>query len=328
MAANEISLQEPLTFETAAEHATKNVPVTGPAALAGELRRALEAKRYDCAVSVAVCEEGRLAGMLRIEDLFAAPADTAVAELMDADPPVVGPGVDQEVAAWRAVQHGESALAVVDGEGRFVGVIPPQRLLGVLLAEHEEDLARLGGFLRGTSSARMASEEAVARRLWHRLPWLMLGLLGALFAAGIVGSFEEQLQKNVVLAFFIPSVVYLADAVGTQTEALVIRGLSVGVSFGQVLRRELVTGLLVVLALAGAFFPVALWRWEDGDVAIAVAIALFAACSVATLVAMALPWTFQRLGADPAFGSGPLATVIQDLLSIVIYFAVALAIVG
>lgn len=56
--------------------------------------------------------------------------------------------------------------------------------------------------------------------------------------------------------------------------------------------------------------------------------ALFAACSTATLVAMALPWLFSRMGADPAFGSGPLATVVQDLLSLLIYFAVAAVVVG
>jgi len=53
-----------------------------------------------------------------------------------------------------------------------------------------------------------------------------------------------------------------------------------------------------------------------------VALALFASCPIATLVAMALPWLFQRLGADPAFGSGPLATVIQDLLWIAVYLAI------
>jgi magnesium transporter len=58
-------------------------------------------------------------------------------------------------------------------------------------------------------------------------------------------------------------------------------------------------------------------------VVVAVAIAIFAACSTATLVAMTLPWVLSRLGSDPAFGSGPLATVIQDLLSLVIYFWVA-----
>jgi magnesium transporter len=68
--------------------------------------------------------------------------------------------------------------------------------------------------------------------------------------------------------------------------------------------------------------------WDDGDVILAAAIALFAACSTATVVAMALPWLLNRLGRDPAFGSGPLATVVQDLLSLVIYFAVASLIVG
>jgi magnesium transporter len=61
------------------------------------------------------------------------------------------------------------------------------------------------------------------------LPWLFLGLLGAIIAADIVGAFERRLEEHVLLAFFIPGIVYLADAVGTQTEALVIRGLSVGV---------------------------------------------------------------------------------------------------
>ena len=57
--------------------------------------------------------------------------------------------------------------------------------------------------------------------------------------------------------------------------------------------------------------------------AVAVALALLASCSIAALVAMVLPWAFQRLGSDPAFGSGPVCTVIQDLLSIVVYFAIA-----
>ncbi|HMG31988.1 MAG TPA: magnesium transporter, partial [Jiangellaceae bacterium] len=60
---------------------------------------------------------------------------------------------------------------------------------------------------------------------------------------------------------------------------------------------------------------------------ISVALALLAACSIATAIAMALPWAFNRLGKDPAFGSGPLATVIQDLLSIAIYLLIARAIV-
>jgi hypothetical protein len=67
----------------------------------------------------------------------------------------------------------------------------------VLLAEHEEDLTRLGGFLKSTSAARGTSEEPVRRRLWHRLPWLVLGLCGALIAAEMVAQFEDLLRVQV-----------------------------------------------------------------------------------------------------------------------------------
>jgi magnesium transporter len=84
----------------------------------------------------------------------------------------------------------------------------------------------------------------------------------------------------------------------------------------------------VIGALLGSlFFPFALAVWGDARVAAAVAISLAISCSIATLVAMALPYVLARLGRDPAYGSGPLATVIQDLLSIVAYFAVAVALV-
>jgi magnesium transporter len=87
--------------------------------------------------------------------------------------------------------------------------------------------------------------------------------------------------------------------------------------------REIVTGLAIGVAVAIAFLLFALVAWGDERVAVAVALALLASCSIATIVAMVLPWAFQRLGTDPAFGSGPLATVIQDLLSILVYFAIA-----
>jgi magnesium transporter len=196
-------------------------------------------------------------------------------------------------------------------------------MLRVLRAEHDEDLARMGGLVAGSKRARHAVEEEVPRRLWHRLPWLIVGLLGAMGSAVIVGAFEEQLETKVLLAFFIPAVVYMADAVGTQTEALIIRGLSAGVAVREVARRELLTGLVIGVAIGAVFLPFALLGWGDGRVALAVGLALVASCSIATAVAMALPWAFQRLGADPAFGSGPLATVIQDLLSISVYLAIA-----
>jgi magnesium transporter len=196
------------------------------------------------------------------------------------------------------------------------------------LTEHDEDLARLGGYLGSTSAARTASEESVRRRYWHRLPWLIVGLLGAIVAAEVIAASEARLKATVLLTFFLPGLVYLADAVGTQTETVIVRGLSVGVPIGRVVRLELTTGLLVGLTLAAVFVPIASLRWGAYDVIAAVAIAMVAACSIATAVAMALPALLRRFGLDPAFGSGPLATVAQDLLTIVIYLAVAEAIVA
>jgi magnesium transporter len=288
----------------------------------------LAGKRYESASHIMVCEDAKFLGLVRIEDLLSAPGDRTLGDLMDRDAPVVAPGVDQEIAAWRAVRNEESALPVVDAEGRLVGVIPPHRLLAVLLSEHEEDLSRLGGFTKSTSAARSTSEEPVERRFRHRVPWLLVGLGGALLAADLVGWFEAQLKHRVVLAFFIPGIVYLADAVGTQTETVVVRGLSVGVGMRRMVWRELLAGLAIGLALAAVAGPVVWWRWGEADLALCVGLSVFAACSTATLAALALPWIFDAYSLDPAFASGPLATVIQDLLSILIYFAIAAAVAG
>ncbi|HEU4491868.1 MAG TPA: magnesium transporter [Jiangellales bacterium] len=323
----------PLLPGSIEQYVATDVPVCGPDDQAADVRAALVGRRYQSVDDVAVCEDRpdrphRLSGLVPVETLLAADAGTPVRDLMDADPPVVAPGLDQEMAAWKAVRRGESSLAVVDAEGRFRGLVPPARLLGVLLREHDEDLARLGGYLASTDSARHATDEPLGPRLWHRLPWLLLGLLGSAVAAWVVRGFEEEIAADVRLAFFVPGVVYMADAVGTQTEALVIRGLSVGVSIRRVFRLEVLTGLVVGLLIGGATFPAIWWALGSVELALAVSLALFAACSVATLVAMSLPWLLSRAGKDPAFGSGPLATVLQDLLSLLIYFAIAVPLVS
>jgi magnesium transporter len=314
--------------DTAANLATDRVPTAAPDDAADDVRAAVAGRAHDEAGAVAVVDGGVLAGLVPLERLLAAAPATPVGELMDADPPVVAADADPRRAAWTAAAHGQATIAVVGADGRFRGLIPPPRLLSVLSAAHDEDLARIGGYLAGAAQARDAAREPVARRLWHRLPWLLIGLVGAMASAAIVGAFEEQLERKVLLAFFVPGVVYMADAVGTQTETVLIRGLAAGVGVRSVLRREVLTGIVVGAVMAVAFLVFALVVWGDGEVAAAVALSLLASCSIATLVAMVLPWAFHRLGIDPAFGSGPLATVVQDLLSIAVYFAVALAVVG
>ncbi|PVZ08871.1 magnesium transporter [Actinomycetospora cinnamomea] len=313
---------------TAATHASVAVPVAAPHDSCRRILDEMRGRTFECAAAVAICAaDGTLVGMATMERLLAAAGDTPVRDVMDPEPPTVTPATDQEEAAWRAVRRGESALGMVDGTGRFLGLIPPDRLLAVLLAEHDEDVARLGGFLGSSAVARSAATESVWRRLWHRLPWLLVGLGGALLAAAIVGAFEHQLRTQVLIAFFVPGVVYLAGAVGAQTVTLAIRGLAAGVGIGRIAFREAVTGPLLGVMFALVTFPLITVLWDEPRVAAAVAVALLVASSIATVLALALPWTLDRLGLDPAFGSGPLATVIQDLLSIVIYFLAATALV-
>ncbi len=313
-------------LRTAQQHASMRVPVTARTEKVSDLLRRMIGEEYESASVAAVCEGQQLVGLVTIERLLSARVDAAVDDVMDPDPPTVDPATHQERVAWAAVQHGEPGIAVVDEHGGFRGLISAQALLAVLLEEHDEDMARLGGFLGSASEARSASTERVGRRLLHRLPWLLVGLAGALAAAVIVSGFGEQLEEQVLIAYFVPGVVYIAAAVGMQTETLVNRGLSLGVGIRRVAAREIITGGLLGVILAGIAFPLVWAGWGDVEVAAAVSVAMFAASAIATCVAMLLPWTLHRFGKDPAFGSGPVATVIQDLLTVSIYFLTAVAI--
>jgi len=308
---------------TATDHATTNIPTAGPDQPISDVHWALMGREFDYTDNLAVLDGESLIGIVPLERLFASEASARVRDVMDAKPPVVAPGTDQETVALE-ITRGESTVAVVDSAGAFQGLVPPRRMLAVLLAEHDEDAARLGGYLASTQRARQASEEPLGRRLWHRLPWLLVGLMGAIASAAIIGAFESDLDDNFLLAFFIPGVVYMSAAIGIQTQTVLIRGFSVGIPLRRVLRGEVASGLVLSLVIAAVFFPIALIGWGDEGVALGVALALVVSGAAATAVAIALPWAFQRAGADPAFGAGPLATVVQDLLTIAIYLAVAL----
>jgi magnesium transporter len=313
---------------TALAHACTQVPTAAPADLVSETLDGMRGKHFESAVAVAVLDGDRFVGVAAIERLLAAPAGATLRDIMDPAPPVVAPDTDQEHAAWQAVHRDEAGLAVVDAAGRFRGLIAPQQLLTVLLQEHDEDMARLGGFLHSVESAQATSVESVARRLWHRMPWLVVGLAGAMVSAVLMASFEAHLSANLAVAYFVPGIVYLAAAVGTQTETLAIRGLSVGVGIRGIAGRESLTGLSMGVMLGVIMLPVVALLTGDWMLATAVAIAVLSASTIATVVALALPWLLHRLGKDPAFGSGPLATVIQDLLSLLIYLGAVATLLG
>jgi magnesium transporter len=160
------------------------------------------------------------------------------------------------------------------------------------------------------------------RRARDRLPWLLVGLVGSMIATAIVQRFERTLQAQLVVAFFMPGLVYLTDAIGTQSEAIIVRGLSTTHQpVGKLLWGELRTGLLLGIVLGILVFAGVLLAFRDVRLALAVSATVMTAGLTACTVGMGLPCLLARWGRDPAFGSGPLATIIQDVLTLIIYFA-------
>jgi magnesium transporter len=276
----------------------------------------------DWAMVGVVGPDGRLLGTLTPGQLLGLPDAACIDDAMRRDPPAVPPSLDQEHAANVALDRGATALAVVDAQQRLIGAVGPADLMDVLRREHVEDLHRLAGITREADGARHALEDPPLRRVRHRLPWLLVGLVGSALATGVVASFESALAAKPALAFFVPGLVYLADAIGTQSEAVAVRGLSLSrAGLPRLLGGEFRTGALIGLVLALLAFPLVWAGFGDMRLAAAVAAALACASVVATMLGLLLPWALARVGADPAYGSGPLATIIQDVLSLVIYFA-------
>lgn len=316
--------------ETSADHIGHAPLRVRPEETAGALReRLLATRRAEWDLACLVDEQGRLMGTLTAAELLALPEGQLLGTAVRRDVPPVRADADQEHVASLALHHGVASLPVVDADGRLVGVVGPKALMGILRREHVEDIHHLAGITREVAQARHAIEAPPMRRLRHRLPWLLVGLLGSALATWVVAGFETALARQPMLAFFVPGLVYLADAIGTQSEAVAVRGLSLShVGLPRLLGGELRTGALIGAVLGLLAWPLIWLAFGDPRLAAAVAMALASASVVASVLGLLLPWLLARFGTDPAYGAGPLATIVQDILSLLIYFAFVTAMLG
>jgi magnesium transporter len=315
-------LQSPM-LDRAAEHVVVNVPTASARDPIGDVITRLAGQSFKAADAVYIVDdERRFCGAVSLPDLFRAPTEQPIGELADLNFPRVGPHHDQEYVAAQARARNTTSVAVVDRDGRLTGVVGARSLLEIVHREHVEDLHRLAGISRETRQRQDSLEGPPTRRARHRLPWLLVGLAGCIVAAIVMSRFERVLEDQVAIAFFVPAIVYLADAIGTQTEAIAVRGLSLSrLPLRHLLAGEVRTGLLIGATLAALSFPIVTLMF-DVRLGASVASAVFVAGGVATTTGLVFPWLIQRFGSDPAFGSGPVATIIQDVLSILIYFAI------
>jgi magnesium transporter len=311
--------------EHAAVHLSERIARLGPEERAGTTLERIHRGEIEVEDGMFVVgPDGGPLGQVPLPALLRSAPETRLDALMTALLPRIHAGEDQERAAHVAIHHGLASVPVVDDAGRLLGVVPPGALHQILYQEHIEDLHRLAGIRREERHARLVLEEPPVRRLRDRLPWLLVGLLGSVAATFLVSLFEATLQARVAVAFFVPGIVYLADAIGTQTEAIAVRGLSLSrVPLRTLLVQELGTGAGIGAVLGAIALPAVALIFRDTGLALAVALAVTCAGAAATSIGLLLPAALARLGRDPAFGSGPLATVIQDVLSLAIYLCLA-----
>lgn len=310
---------------TAAELMTVDIPRSEGQQTVGDMVATLRRRAWEEVGHVyLVDEQAALVGQVPIERLLQAKENTSMAELKGLPPIEVLPGDEAETVALRAVERHDADVAVIDGRRRLLGAIPIGRLLALLHEEHVDNFLRMGGISRVDRHSSTGQQTLTAVRA--RVPWLLVGLAGGFVAGGVASAFEMSLKREVALAYFLPLVVYMADAVGTQTETVLVRRLAYGevTVWSQLTREALIGacigGIVAVLAAGG------LWLWDGHSaMALVVGASLGVTAIAATVLASMLPLGLARLGADPALASGPVATVVQDILSVGIYLMIASA---
>lgn|GEM_PF-2947061 len=161
-----------------------------------------------------------------------------------------------------------------------------------------------------------------------RFPALFLGLIGGLIAASIVTNFEDMLNSYIILASFIPVIVYLTDAIGTQSQTLVVRLLALEPDFSTLryIVREVKIGLILGIIFAIMLFIAEFLGWQQIKLGIVVGIAVFFSMAFQAFFATYFSIMLAKLKKDPALASGPLATIISDITTIVMYFSIAIII--
>jgi magnesium transporter len=176
------------------------------------------------------------------------------------------------------------------------------------LGYHEEDTAN----------------ESVEHLIERRLPWIFLGLFGGLLTTLVVSKYQAILEADLRLAFFIPIIVYISDAVGTQTETIYIRTLSKKkIKLFSYLLKETAVGLGLGL-LSGVLLGFFASYWlNSGAIGLVIGITMVINLIIAPGLAIFIPNILYRRHTDPALGAGPVATIIQDLISLIVYFVVA-----
>ena len=276
--------------------------------------------------------EQRLVGVVSLRELFAAPSDRTVRDIMSTNLVTARPDMDQEELSRLFAEHDLQAIPVIDALGRMQGIVTVDDIVHVLREEATEDIQKIGG---AQALDAPYLEVGLLEMVRKRAAWLVVLFVGELLTASAMAFYEDRIARALVLVLFIPLVISSGGNSGSQASTLVIRAMAMKElrlrDWWRVLRRELAAGLLLGLILGTiGLLRVVLWPGREeifgtyfARVGLTVAVSLVWIVMWGAVAGSMLPFVLRRLGFDPASASAPFVATLVDVTGLVIYFSVA-----
>ena len=284
---------------------------------------------YTCYVTES---DKTLVGVVSAMDLMLNDTDKLISEIMDTNVICVTTDEDKEAVASTMSKYDFLAIPVVDADNRLVGIVTVDDAIDVIQDEATEDITKMAAI---TPNDKPYFKVGVFSTWLSRIPWLLLLMLSATFTGAIISHYEDALSKVIILTSFIPMLMDTAGNAGGQASVTIIRAISLGEvepkDILRVLWKEFRVAFLCGVSLAAVGFLKAFIFDARGEpeallVALTVAITLAATVVVAKAVGCCMPLLIKKLGFDPAVVASPFITTIVDAISLVVYFAIATAI--
>lgn len=275
-----------------------------------------------------VDEYDTLVGVLTIRELLAADSEEKIKNVMVEK--VIGIPVqeDQEDVARIFRDTDLVSMPVINDAGQIIGVIHVEDILDVMQLEATEDFHKMASV--GTDSPEYAAiglmDASVSLLYRKRIVWLVVLVFMNVFSGAGIAYFEDIIETNVALVFFLPLLIDSGGNAGSQSATLVIRAMTIGdvkiKDWFKMFTKELSVAALMGVTMAAAVSVMGVVR-GGFDVAVVVALTMIVIVIVGSLIGMSLPFVFDKLKLDPATASGPLITSIADIVGVLIYFGLA-----
>jgi len=304
----------------------KNIPIVNINKTVGDAEKMLLKSKFEAVNYIyAVNNKKKLVGVVSLKELFRNPKSRKVDKVMKKKFVSVKPNADQEKVALIALEYKLKSVPVVDENNFILGVIPSHTIFNIFHSEGIEDVLHSAGIHKFKDPVRDIIHASTLTHFKKRLPWLIVGLIGGVLAALIVSSFEAILEVYVILAVFIPAVVYMADAVGNQAQTIFIRSMALDkkLNYKFYSGREFKINVLLGIFLGLIFYLIVLLGWKESFFGVILGISVFATVMISMAVSIILPIIFNKMNSDPAISTGPFATAVRDLTSLLVYFGIA-----